>query len=171
MKWWSPPWIRSPLLWLTMADPVKVKLVTYSISFGWQLFPIYFYLQQECIQVGCILTTVVAIPGGSPLSIPPCAEPLEEAPPGADPPLGADSPGSRHPHASRHPWEQKPPVNKMTDMCKNITLPKLRLWAVKMPIMPTSEFFEKTRLLPLVTIVIRFSHAISFNTEDLDLHK
>ena len=74
---------------------------------------------------------------------------LHQAPPGPDCPrsrqpplLGPDPPGagisreqassgagtlpqSRHPPKSRHPfWSRHPPVNRMTNRCKNITLPQ-----------------------------------------------
>ena len=71
------------------------------------------------------------------------ATPPEQIPPqpGADkpwertPPPGADTPRpetprSRHPPGPDTPWEQNPsqeqspPVNRITDACKNITLPQ-----------------------------------------------
>ena len=61
-------------------------------------------------------------PGGSPPTTPPRGRhpPPEQTLPGSRHPLG-----SRHPR-SRHPPEQTPPappVNRITDACKNITLP------------------------------------------------
>ena len=85
-------------------------------------------------------------PGGSPPGTPLGAEPLTRHPlgaepltrhtPGADIPLGPDTPWSRHaPGADTPPLrpgtpEHTPPVNRITDTCKNITFPQLRLRAV-----------------------------------------
>ena len=52
---------------------------------------------------------------------------LHQAPPGPDPPGPGTPPGTRHPPGSGPP---PPPVNRITDTCKNITFPQLRLWAV-----------------------------------------
>ena len=58
-------------------------------------------------------------PGGSPPGTPPWERhlPSEQAPLGADPPEQTP-PGTRHPPGSR------PPLNRMTNRCKNITLPR-----------------------------------------------
>ena len=45
----------------------------------------------------------------------------DTSPPGADTAWEQTSPGSRHP-----PGADTPPVNRITDVCKNITLPQLR---------------------------------------------
>ena len=71
--------------------------------------------EQECIPVGCIPPAAVAIWGG-----------LHQAPP------RTDTPQSRHPQ-TRYPLPEQtpnppgtrhPPVNRMTNRCKNITLPQ-----------------------------------------------
>ena len=55
--------------------------------------------KQECIPVGCVVPTAVAVQGG-----------LHQAPPGSRHPPGPGSPpGSRHPPTTRHPPEQAPP--------------------------------------------------------------
>ena len=71
------------------------------------------------------------------------ADPPDQAPPlGADPPgtrppsgpgtpLGADPPDQAPPGSRHPPGPGIPPVNRMTKRRKNITLPKLRLRAVK----------------------------------------
>ena len=52
---------------------------------------------------------------------------LHQAPPWTRPP------GTRHPTGTRPPQgETHPPVNRITDTCKNITFPQLRLRAVMM---------------------------------------
>ena len=54
----------------------------------------------------------------TPRSDPPGAAPWDQAPPWSRHPLGPDPPGSRHPR----PRPGTPPVNRMTNRCKNITL-------------------------------------------------
>ena len=59
----------------------------------------YYYEEQECIPVGCVTSAALAIcPGGGCL------------------------PGGVCPNAC---WDTTP-MNRMTDRCKNITLPQLR---------------------------------------------
>ena len=62
------------------------------------------HLKQECIPVGCVLSAAVAVrgEGGSPPGTP-----RGQAPPGADPPGSGTT-----------------TVNRMTNRCKNITLPQ-----------------------------------------------
>ena len=80
------------------------------------------FVKQECIPVGCVLSAAVAIcRGGLPqcmLGYTPWA--WAWTPPWADTPtplgLGLDTPN--------------PTVNRMTDRCKNITFPQLRLRTV-----------------------------------------
>ena len=78
--------------------------------------------QQECIPVGCVRTpAAVAVPGGLHQAPPRDQEPPQDqtplgpgTPPGSDPPRGPDflfGLGT-------------PPVNRMADRCKNITLPQ-----------------------------------------------
>ena len=67
--------------------------------------------KQECIPVGCVPPTAVAVPGGSP--------------PGT--PLGAGTPPPEQapqPHPPEH--AASPPVDRITDACENIALPQLR---------------------------------------------
>ena len=76
----------------------------------WIKRPIFHaYIEQECIPVGCVLPSAVAIGGGVSTGHPP----------------GADPPGSRHPPWRRHPHprEQTPPRGQ-THACKHITLPQ-----------------------------------------------
>ena len=72
--------------------------------------------KQECIPVGCVPPAAVAVRG--------ClhpAPPWEQAPPPEGPdPLGPGPPGTRHHPGTRH----LPPVDRMTDRCKHITLPQ-----------------------------------------------
>ena len=84
---------------------------------------------QECIPVGCVPPTAVAIWGGVSTRHPPGPDPLPEqapwskgpqsrhpwdqAPPRAGTPLGPGSPRSRHPPGTSHP-----PVNRITETCK-----------------------------------------------------
>ena len=90
--------------------------------FGW------IHSQQECIPVGCVPPAAVAVPGA-----------LHQAPPGSSPPKPGtpqeQTPQTRHPPApppgpgtprSRPPREQAAPVDRITDACENITLPRLR---------------------------------------------
>ena len=84
---------------------------------------------QECIPVGCVPPTAVAIWGVSPPGTPrtrhpPRAGPLEQGPP-EQAPLGPGTPQSRHPLGSgsprsRHPPgpATPPPVNRITETCK-----------------------------------------------------
>ena len=68
--------------------------------------------------------------------------PLDRDPLGQRPPTNRDSPTDRDPPTDREPpgqrppgqtspWTEIPPVNRITDRCKNITFPQLRLRAVK----------------------------------------
>ena len=101
--------------------------------------------EQECIPVGCVPPSAVAV-GGVCLSA--CWDPhlgvgLETNPPRCgpgDPPPQGQTPqlgpgdlqgmlGYHHPPwrpATRHAGIPSPPANRITDTCKNITLPKLR---------------------------------------------
>ena len=99
-------------------------------------------LKQECIPVGCVPPAAVAVLGG--LHQTPRWEqttPLDQAPPMTRHPTGTRHPpraGTFQEQAS--PWEQAPPtprsrhplppVNRITDTCKNITFPQLHLRAV-----------------------------------------
>ena len=66
-------------------------------------------VKQECIPVGCI-----------PPALPPYGGSLcDRDPPDRNPPPGQIP-----------PWTETPPVNRITDRCKNITFPQLRLRAV-----------------------------------------
>ena len=74
-----------------------------------------------------------AAPPGADHPPPDQADPPDQAPRRADPPPTRQPPGSWHPpHRSRHP-----PVNRITDICKNITFPQLRLRAVKTSFLTT----------------------------------
>ena len=59
---------------------------------------------------------------------------LDRDPPAGQrpPPLDRDTPLlDRHPTDRNLPWTETPAVNRITDKCKNITFPQLRLRAVK----------------------------------------
>ena len=72
--------------------------------------------KQECIPVGCVPPGAVAVLRGSPPGTPHTPTPH---------PPGAGTPGTRHPPGPGTPQDQTPPpVNRMTDRCKNITLPQ-----------------------------------------------
>ena len=70
--------------------------------------------EQECIPVGCVPPAAVAVPGGLHQEPSP-----DQAPPWEQTPLHQTPPWTRHPLGTRHL-----PVNRMTDRCKNITLPQ-----------------------------------------------
>ena len=98
--------------------------------------------KQECISVGCVPPEAVAIRGVSTRH--PLPPRREEAPPGrkhpppggSTPSGGSTPPGESTPPRRKHPpggsthpkeaptQEDAPPVNKMTNRCKNITLPQ-----------------------------------------------
>ena len=91
-------------------------------SWGWFTFGKRFTFgkgyresEQECIPVECIPPAAVAVQEGG----------LHQAPPrGPDPP-GPGSPlGTRPPRTRQPPGDQTPPVDRMTDRCKHITLPQ-----------------------------------------------
>ena len=77
--------------------------------------------EQECIPVGCVPPTAVAVGGGLHH-----APPREQTTPDQAPPQ-TGTPREQTPPRSRHS-----PVNRITDTCKNITFPQLRLRAVMM---------------------------------------
>ena len=70
-------------------------------------------------------------PGPGPLGI---RHPLLGPDPPRDQALPWDQapPQDQAPPWDQTPWDQAPPVNRITDTCKNITFPQLRLRAVKM---------------------------------------
>ena len=117
---------------------------------------------QECIPVGCVPSATVAVcfQGGSPppRSRPPHSRhPLSQVPPGPGTPSGTRHPpwDQAPPQDQAPPWEQTPyckacwdticnawwdsipPVDRMTDTCKNITF-ATSLRMVKM--MPRNNF-------------------------------
>ena len=82
---------------------------------------------QECIPVGCVPSAAVAVGGV-----------YTRHPRDQTPPPSRHLPGSRHnppprskPPGTKPPGVGTPPVNRITDTCKNITFPQLRLRAVK----------------------------------------
>ena len=103
--------------------------------------------QQECIPVGCVPPAdwpslgeggvcVVVVVVGVLARYPPGRYPHWQVPPrqvpppgrytplGRSPPAGTP-PGQVHPPRQVHPpWQVHPPVNRMTNWCKNITLPQ-----------------------------------------------
>ena len=81
--------------------------------------------QQQCIQVGCVLPTHYrSVGGGLPNRDPPGRQPL-----------GTELPPPRQ----RPPWTEEPPVNRITDRCKNITLPQLRCGRQICKLKPSTE--------------------------------
>ena len=84
------------------------------------------FLKQECIPVGCVPTATVAVCWGG-VCLSAC---WDTPPPGCGP--GDTSSGStpQPPHwvwawrPARHAGIPPPPVNRLTDRCKNITLPQ-----------------------------------------------
>ena len=99
-----------------------------------------FYFKQECIPVGCVPPASVA---ASPARTPPA----RHAPPHMPPLCHAHHP--LH-HTCPSPLPCIPPfathalpVNRMTDRCKNITLPQLRLRAVNYALL--SAYHQSTK--------------------------
>ena len=87
------------------------------------------FIKQECIPVGCVPPAAVAIPGGLHQAppgtrYPPGADPPDQATPQDQAPLGPGIPlGPGTPPGPGTPLGQgTPPLNRMTDMYKNITL-------------------------------------------------
>ena len=110
------------LKWIFFQDTVNVQ--TSLISYIKQ------YFMQICIPVGCVPSTSVAVSGGG---VPGCVspQPLCTHTPMHTYPLclGArwDTHSPTHAHAGIH----TPLVNRITDTCKTLHCPKLRLQVVK----------------------------------------
>ena len=89
-------------------------------------------VKQESIPVGYVPSATVAVcfRGGMEQAPPRNKHPQSRHPPGADPPPAARHAGIAHTHppAARHAGIP-PPVNRMTDTCKNITF-ATSLWTV-----------------------------------------
>ena len=99
---------------------------------------------QECIPVGCVLPSCNHTAGGSPQTETPRTETSlpDRDPPDRDPRTETslpdrdprtETPGQRPPSPRQRPSldrdpprTETPPVNRITDRCKNITLPQLR---------------------------------------------
>ena len=94
------------------------------------------FTTQECIPVGCITSTAVAVSPAkhTPLPCHACPPPRTPLLP-CTPPATHASPAMHAPamHAPCHatPLPRTPPVNRITDRCKNITFPQLLLRTVK----------------------------------------
>ena len=88
------------------------------------------YYLQECIPVGCIPPALYHA-GGIHDRDPPNRDPRTETP-GIETPPRTETPQTETPRQrtprQRPPWDRDrdSPVNRITDMCKNITLPQLR---------------------------------------------
>ena len=100
----------------------------------WNAFQllIKFKKKQECIPVGCVPSTAVAI-GGVSTGHPQDQTPLEQAPP---PPRAGTPPGTRHPTGAGTPWSRHSPGSRHPPMSRHtpvniLPCPKLRLRAVK----------------------------------------
>ena len=103
-------------------------------NFNLPTFYMKLHFTQECIPVGCILPSGGSPPGTPEPEPPKDQTPLGPEPPGTRPlpeagtnPLGPDPIQKQEPPRIRHP-----PMNRITDTCKNITFPQLCLWAVNM---------------------------------------
>ena len=91
--------------------------------------------KQECIPVGSVLPALYnmgSLPDRDPLNrYPPGQDPLSDPPPGQSLPLTEPPPGQGSPQTDPLPfWTKTSPVNRMTNRCKNITFPQLRLRTV-----------------------------------------
>ena len=80
--------------------------------------------------------------------------PLDGDPPGQKPSLDRDPP-DRDPIGQRPPltetprlWTETPAVNRITDRCKNITFPQLRLHAVMSRFLTCKGCFSLRKLMP-----------------------
>ena len=123
---YSPPGRYTP-----RADTPPWSMSRWYASYWNAFLFMQIYGQQECIPVGCIPPAAVAIRGGSPPGTP-----LEQIPPRTrHPPFPADQappwdqappPRADTPTPPPGPGTSPPPVNRITDACKNITLPQLR---------------------------------------------
>ena len=99
--------------------------------------------KQECIPVGCVPPAAVAICGEGSASVHAGMHPTGCGPgdpprcgPGEPPGVGLETPPGQTPQTPPWVWAWKParhagmpplsPVNRITDTCKNITLPQLR---------------------------------------------
>ena len=127
------------------------------------LGPVFKILQvQDCIPVGCVPPTAVAV---SPAmqAPPPCmpltmhAPPTTHAPGHACPlpcmplPLPQTCMPLCHACPLRH-TRPPPPVNRITDTCKNITFPQFRLRTVDMYLEIVVESLEQPDVLVLQTL-------------------
>ena len=79
------------------------------------------YHKQECIPVGCVPSTAVAVSPA--MHTPSHAPTLPHMPP---PPATHATPCPHHAHPC-HAHPPPPPVERMTDACENITFPQLLL--------------------------------------------
>ena len=93
------------------------------------------FSRQECIPVGCVPPSAVAVPGGggSPTGTPLGPDPPDQAPPdqtpphspllGAEPPRREQTPSTTNLPRSSPPGPGTPPCGQ-THTCKHITLPQ-----------------------------------------------
>ena len=124
--------------------------------------------EQKCIPVGCIPPAAVAVQGGLPQA------PLQD-----QAPLGPGTPQDRAPPWDQVPLpgpgtslgpgtptlqEQAPPVNRMTNRCKNITFPQTSFAGGKNYLPEVMSYIHGTLHLYLCTIVLQVSERNSPNT-------
>ena len=108
---------------------------------------------QDCIPVGCIP------PACSPF-LPACAVQGDAGSPGGCLLRGVSASGGG---VSQHALRHTPlPVNRITDSCKNITFPQLRLWAVTRRHAAWSSvfFFQQTIFLLCTTFSFTYETAL-----------
>ena len=106
--------------------------------------------EQECIPVGCVPPAAVAISGGvSPPGIPPEQTPCKAC---WDTTCNAC-------------WDSTPPVNRMTNRCKNITLPQTSFAGGKYNISLRSP--EETFQHYTITLISLFVEFMKFNFLDV----
>ena len=74
-------------------------------------------MKQECIPVGCVPPACKCTAAARGVT-------LTETP-STDTPLDRDPPGQRPPWTENPLWTETPPVNRIADRCKNITLPQI----------------------------------------------
>ena len=110
------------------------------------------YFTQECIPVGCILSATVAVcfrGGGSLPSPPEQAPPQDQAPPPrAGTPLETCCKACWDTTCNAC-WDSTPPVNRITDTCKNIT------FAISLRTVTTQHSIRmRTARLPTVRVLL-----------------
>ena len=94
---------------------------------------------------------------------PPYRDPLDRDPSGQRPPWTKTPPGQRPTSGQRPPGQRAPsPVNRITDRCKSITFPQLRLRMVLKLWNPKQECLFLYKIFYLLTTCTthKFSHKL-----------